>query len=144
MRFAFTLAAALAISACATIPPGTMDADTVATVADSVNAPPPVVLADRTTIDESAGIAFETAVAAAADLATLAVQTGVVPTDKLPALKARVAQARVAVRAVRAAYDTGNAASYRAAVSQATCAVNAVRTLSTGAPDAPCTAGAAR
>lgn len=146
MRRLSILAAIAALSLCAcsttsTAPPGPIaTVDAAATIADATGTPPPVTIADQTTIDETAGIAFESAIAAAADLATLAVRTRVVPDSKLGELRERVAWARTAVGAVRAAYDTGNARSYKAAVASAGCAIARVRTLATGAADAPCAA----
>jgi len=138
----FAAMAALTLSACAatsTSPPGSYPAvGTVGAVADAVNLPPPVSIADRTKLDETVGIGFETAVTAAADLATLAVRTGVVPTNRLGELRERVAWARAAVAGVRAAYDTGNAASYKVAVAGAQCAIARVQSLATGKADAPC------
>lgn len=134
----------VALSACAVAqpdaegwaaPPGIAEA---AAVADAVNVPAPATIADRTSLDETVAIGFETAATVAADLATLAVRTNVVPTSRLAELRERVAWARVAVGSVRAAYDTGNANSYRGAVLTATCAIGRVRSLATGAPDAVC------
>jgi len=144
-RGGWLCAAVLSLAACAVAPPETAGGTAppvigaAAAAADAVNIPAPVTIADRTALDETAGIGFETAVTVAADLATMAVRTKVVPTSRLVELRERVAWARVAVGSVRAAYDTGNATSYRAAVATASCAIGRVRSLATGATDAPCT-----
>lgn len=146
-RGGWLCAAVLSLAACSaatSTPPATAGntvppiVEAAATAADLANVPAPVTFADRTTLDETAGIGFETAIAAAADLATLAVKTKVVPSSRLVELRERVAWARVAVGSVRAAYDANNATSYRAAVATASCAIGRVRSLASGAPDAPC------
>lgn len=102
-----------------------------AVVAD-MTLPPPAAIADRTTLDEGAALGFETAIAATADLATLAVRTGAVKRAQLPRLRELSADARQAVAAVRWAYDSGNASNYGVAITRATSAIAAVRGLVKG------------
>lgn len=99
--------AALALSACSTT--------TMPGVPTS-----PAVLADKTVLDEKAGIAADTAYYAANRFAALAIRTGVV---KSPATIKRIGaldlEAKAAVQKVRDAYDAGNSTSYGAALDQA-------------------------
>lgn len=105
-------AAALALSACASVPA----------------APPaPIDLTARTTLDEKGAIACETAYTAAARAAALAIRAGVV---REPATIQRIGeldrQAYAAVLATRAAYDAGNASSYVTAFTRANAGVRAL------------------
>lgn len=121
--------AALALSGCGKMPLSSAGdiAPIAATAADVAGVPAPATFADKTTLDESTGIAFETGITAAANLATLAVKTGVIKgTANLEWLRGLVGKARVAVAGVRAAYRTGNATSYKAAVAEASNAIGAV------------------
>ncbi len=88
------IAAALALSACATIP---------------AIPPAPASVANASTLDEQTALAVELAYQAAA---TAVLATGLATK---PAVKAADRKAYAAVKAVRAAYDTGNASSYATA-----------------------------
>ena len=136
MRLSLLFAAMLAVplAACAGMQaaPAPSSLDAAAIVADAANVPPPSTYADATTMDESAAIAWETAVTVTAELAAAAVRANLVPEAKLARLAELSHQARIAVRSVRAAYDAGNATSYRAAVAQTRSAINGVRTIVQG------------
>jgi hypothetical protein len=84
----------------------------------------PGAVADRTKLDEQAGITVTLAYTAAAKAAALAIRTADAIGHPLPAatvqrIGALDAQAYAAVQAVRQAYLTANAASYAAAIAQA-------------------------
>lgn len=106
------VAAALALSGCATVP--------------SVPSAP-VDLTSQTTLDEKGAIAAETAYTAAAKAASLAIRAGVIHD---PATIKRIGeldrQAYAAVQATRAAYDAGNASSYVSAFTRSNAAVRAL------------------
>lgn len=91
-------------------------------VAACVTTPAPVTVANHTKLDEQAALAVELAYQASAQ-ALLA--TGAA---KRPEVKAADNRAYAAVKAVRAAYDAGNASSYTAAVESARGAVSALLT----------------
>ena len=84
----------------------------------------PSAIADRTKIDEQAGITVTLAYTAAARAATLAIRTGMV---KDRATIARIGEldtrAFRAVDAVRAAYNAGNSSAYVDALTQANAAI---------------------
>ncbi len=105
-------AAALALSACATVP---------------AVPPAPVAVASQTALDEKGAIAAETAYTAAARAAALAIRAGLVSD---PAMVQRIGkldrQAYAAVQATRAAYDAGNASSYVEAFTRSNAAVRAL------------------
>jgi len=136
MRLSLLFAAMLAVplAACAGMQaaPAPSNVDAAAIIADAANVPPPSTYADATTMDESAAIAWETAVTVTAELAAAAVRANLVPTDRLDDLATRSRQARMAVRSVRAAYDAGNSDSYRAAVAQTRAAIDGVRAIIRG------------
>lgn len=115
-RFLIPIALSLALSGC--LSAGTA-VNSAATVADAVGAPPPVTIADKTVLDEQAGLAITSGYRAAVTAARLA--NRVRPFS--PALKAKVAdldnRAFAAVAGVRTAYETGNADSYREAAARA-------------------------
>jgi len=95
--------------------------------------PVPSNLADQTKLDETAALGFETAVAVAADLATLAVKTHAIKgTTNLERLRAAGEKARLAVASVRAAYNAGNADNYATAIEQAQVSIDDVRALAMG------------
>jgi hypothetical protein len=103
---------ALALSACATLP-----------------APPaPVTVADRTRLDEQTALSVELAYQAAATAVLTASRAGLVPASARPALAAADRRAFAAVRAVRAAYDAGNATGYAGAVEAARAAIASLLT----------------
>lgn len=93
----------------------------------------PASVADTTTMDETAAIKFELSVTAVADLATLAIKTGIV---KDPATIARihalVPKARAAVDAVRSAYNAANAAAWKTAFTEASKILADIQTLAAG------------
>lgn len=73
----------------------------------------PGTYADKTTLDEKAGIAVEVAYQAAALAATGLAREGLVSGDAAARLKSADAKAYAATQKARAAYDAGNARSYR-------------------------------
>lgn len=75
--------------------------------------PGPSTVANATTLDERGALAAERAYQA---IASLMLATGAA---KLPAVKDADRRAYAVVKAVRAAYDAGNATTYAAAVKQA-------------------------
>ncbi len=75
--------------------------------------PGPAVVANVTTLDESAALAAERAYQ---NIARLMLATGAA---KLQAVKDADRRAYAVVKAVRAAYDAGNASTYAAATKQA-------------------------
>ena len=79
----------------------------------------PSEAADRTVLDEKAGIAIETAYTAAAEAARLAIIAEVVTPAQAERIAVLDRQAYAIVQQTRAAYDAGNAASYEAAAAQA-------------------------
>lgn len=91
--------------------------------------PAPIVVADRTMIDERAALGVELAYQAAA----LSLRTAIRADLLSPAARAHAqsaeAKAYLAVTAARAAYDTGNAASYPVAIAQAQQAVAALQSI---------------
>jgi hypothetical protein len=95
--------------------------------------PTPVAVADRTKVDEQAGITVTLAYTAAARAAALAIDAGLV---KDPAKVARIGQldnqAYAAVQAVRTAYSAANAADYATAIARANAAVSALTAASKG------------
>lgn len=119
IRKAFIIALAASLSACATIP---------------ANIPAsPSAVASRTVLDETAGLKFEQSITAAANLATLAIQTGIVRDPATIAkIHATVPKARAAVAAVRTAIETVNAESYREAFAKASKLIAEIQTLASG------------
>jgi hypothetical protein len=92
----------------------------------------PATYADRTTLDETAALGFEQAVEVAADLGTLAVQTGKVKGAGLDRLKRASAAARIAVAGVRSAYASGNSASINEAIANAKLSIAAIQSIAKG------------
>lgn len=72
----------------------------------------PGQIANKTVLDEKAGIAIETAYAAAAQAATFAMRGGFVHAEQAEKIAEIDNRAYAAVQATRAAYDAGNASSY--------------------------------
>ena len=109
MLFAAALAAStLGLSACATIPAG------------------PGEVADQTVLDERGALAVELAYRAAGVALETAVDAGALTGERAATAARYEAVAYRAVLAVRAAYDTGNAATYAEAIDKAQAAVAAV------------------
>ncbi|WP_332802754.1 hypothetical protein [Sphingomonas sp. RT2P30] len=94
--------------------------------------PAPVTVANKTTLDENAAIGFDSAIEAAADLATLAVNAHVIKPSQLPALRELSRKARLAVAAVHSAYGSGNAETIAAAVANAQSAIDDIRAMAKG------------
>jgi hypothetical protein len=117
----FPALAALALCACATTP---------TTSGGSPLAPS--TYADKTAVDESAAEGFEVAVTVAADLATLAVQTGRVKGADLDRLARASAVARIAVAGVRSAYRSGNSATIAEATANAKMSIAALSAIAKG------------
>lgn len=86
--------------------------------------PAPSTIADRTKVDEQAGLTVTLSYVAASRLAALSIRTGVVSD---PATIRRIGEAdnraKAAVDAVRAAYLTANSDSYASALANARVAV---------------------
>jgi hypothetical protein len=95
----------LALPACATLPVA------------------PVAVADKTVLDEKIGIAATVGYTAASTLGNRLSLLGVIPRAQFQALDQRGYDA---VIAIRAAYLTGNAVSYLAAIEQAKAATAAI------------------
>ena len=95
----------------------------------------PVELADRTSVDEQVGLTVTLAYTAASKVAALSIETGVI-TDRATIRKigALDRTAFAAVEAVEAAYRTGNAESYAAALRDARKAVAALLNPQSGEP----------
>lgn len=126
-RLILALAAALALSGCAVAPATVASAG--ATVADSVGVPPPATAADRTVLDEKAMTGVELAYKAARIAVETGVDAGLIKGAAAARFAALDSQAYRALGAVRAAYRAGNAASYRAALTEAQAAIGAVLAL---------------
>jgi hypothetical protein len=122
------LAMALGLAGCGITPTSVASAGAVA--ADTVGAPAPSTVANKTVLDEKAAIGLETAYTVAAKAATTLIRAKVI-TD--PATIKRIGdldnQAFLALAAVRAAYRTGNATSYVQAFNEANVAIAAIREL---------------
>ena len=86
----------------------------------------PVAAANQTVMDEKVGIAIETAYPSAAYAATLAIRSGALSRENILRVAEIDRRAYAAVQATRAAYDAGNASTYREA---ATIALPLVREL---------------
>lgn len=110
MRFRIVLALCAGLALCACNLPGGVP-------------PAPASVADQTKVDEQAALSVELAYQSA----VLAVRTANRAGLLSPADRARAAEldtrAYAAVQAVRAAYEAGNAASYRSAVESARSAI---------------------
>lgn len=121
------LFAALALTGCG-LNAGTV-ASAGAATADAIGAPPPVAVADATVLDERAILALELAYKAARIAVELSVDTKVV----WGATAARVAEydnkAFLALTVARSAYRTGNASSYKTALSEAQAAISQLLSL---------------
>lgn len=143
MRRLLLFATALSLAACATVPPGAMDADTgapskseasfavaeaAARVADAIGQAPPVTLA-ATTIDEKAIRAAFVTFDHALDLIDAAVAGGVIHRGTPTALTIRrvVVTTQAALNAASAAQRAGNATSYTAALHDAESALASLR-----------------
>lgn len=72
----------------------------------------PAEIADTTTLDEQVALSVELAYQAAGLAVKTAADTGILRGDAAASVAALDRKAYAAVRAVRRAYDTGNAASY--------------------------------
>lgn len=129
MRMFSNLGLALACIALAACGPMTA-IDALASASD----PPPEQLqpgtyADKTTLDEQSGLAAELAYQAAALTVSTATKAGFIKGDTAKAIKAADARAFKALRMVRAAYDAGNARSYKDALTAARTAVGEILSL---------------
>lgn len=102
------ISAALLISALISLPACT-----------SVGLPPPGSGAQRTTLDEQAALGVERAYQAAALTLRTGLRSGLIRGALARKAAAADAKAYQAVRAVRAAYSSGNARSYAAALAEA-------------------------
>lgn len=109
MKRILALALVASLSACALTPP-----------------PAPVDVADKTALDEQAGITATVAYTAASRLGLALARAGIIDKAKFKALDAR---GYAAVLAIKAAYDAGNSASYFAAIEQAKAATAQISAL---------------
>lgn len=125
MKRTILLTAALVLSACT--PSGI--ASTGATAADVAGVPAPVTVADKTLLDEKALTGIELAYKAARIAVELGVDTGVIKGATATRFAALDNQAFLAVTTARSAYRTGNAPSYRTALSEAQAAIAGILTL---------------
>ena len=94
-----------------------------AAAADAAGVPPPVVVADRTTLDELGMLAAELAYKAAHTAVEIGVDAGLIrgaPAARFADLDSR---AYAALGRVRSAYRTGNATSYASALTEAQAAI---------------------
>jgi hypothetical protein len=128
-RFTF-IVAALAVAI-------TQTACTPLAAAEQIIRGSPVEVANRTKVDEQAGITVTLAYTAAAKAAALSIEVGLV---KDPATIKRIGvldqQAYAAVLAVRQAYLAANASGYLAALSQANAALKSFMAAFSSAPTA--------
>lgn len=124
MKRLIVVAFALALAACAITPKAAVS--TAARAADTIGAPAPANLADQTTLDEGALLRLERIYKAIRTAAEMAVDTGMIR----GAMATRIADADNfafgKLRLARAAYDTGNAASYTQALREAEPAIAAI------------------
>lgn len=111
-RLALIIAAALALPACATL-----------TAAPPSIPTAPAVVANRTVLDEKAGIAVETAYKAWRVAIELATDAGMITGAKATRVAEIDTRAYGATLAVQAAYRAGNAAGYIAAAREANAAI---------------------
>lgn len=94
-----------------------------AVVADAAGVPPPAVLADRTRLDEQVAIGAEAMYRGASLLVEPLVDAGLIRGQQAERFRTLNREAFDAVRAVRTAYDAGNARSYAAAAERASGAI---------------------
>jgi hypothetical protein len=128
VRSLLFLAALVSLSACQTL----ASASDVATVAAPVIAHGPVVFADRTTADETAGRSVELAYKAARLLVETLVDSGVIHGARAAEFQTLNRKAYAAVQAARAAYRAGNADSIKKAVTEANAAIAGLTALAPG------------
>ena len=126
-RIPLTLLAALALTACAPTVSGVVSAG--AGAADVAGVPAPVTVADKTTLDERAMLAIELAYKAARIAVETGVDAGLIRGATATSFAALDNQAFLALATVRSAYRTGNASSYRTALSEAQAAIAGLLTL---------------
>lgn len=94
--------------------------------------PAPAALADKTALDEQAALSVELAYHASALTLRTAFRAGLLKGDAAARAAAADNTAYAAVKAVRAAYDAGNATSYAASLIKARDAVTFTLTLLKG------------
>ncbi len=99
-------------------------------IAGCVSTSAPVAVADQTVLDEKAGIAAEVAYTAVAKAIVVSIRAGLI-TDraKLEKIRDLDAKAYAALQATRAAYKSGNALSYSAALAEGNLAVRSILSL---------------
>lgn len=125
MRYLMICAVAcLAMTGCTAAqapPPSTVSTvvDVGTTVADTY-LPAPVVVADKTQLDETVGRAVNLAYKGARIACELAVDLGQIKGERAARFQVLNRQAYAAVQAVDQAYRVGNAASYKQAAERAT------------------------
>lgn len=129
----FVAACLALLSACAQLPPPVPAASVpiAVAVADST-LPPPAAIADLTTADEKTALAIEIAYKAVGSLYEAALDSRRLSVAAVARADALDAQAHDLVRAARAAYDAGNAASYGDAVERAGPLIERLRRVVTG------------
>lgn len=79
----------------------------------------PGQIANKTVLDEKVGVAIETAYAAAAQAATLAMRGGFVSAERAAEIAKLDKEIYARIKVLRAAYDAGNASSYAQAAETA-------------------------
>lgn len=122
-------AVALSMSGCTAAQTAGGIASAGATVADAVGAPPPATIANRTTGDEQALQATEVAYKLARIAVEIGVDANLITGERAASFQRLNRQAYDAVLFMRSVYATGNADSYKAAVTRALAAVDQLRAL---------------
>ncbi len=115
----------LALAACGNLAGSVNSAATVAaSAADAAGLPSPSSLTDQTKLDEQVAIGAEAMYKGARLLVEPLVDVGIIRGQTAERFRVLNREAFDAVRAVRAAYDTGNARSYAAAAERASGAIS--------------------
>lgn len=124
MKIRISLALFPALAGCADMGVSVRSAGTAAAVvADAAGAPPPAALADQTKLDEQIAIGAEAMYRGARMLVEPLVDAGVIRGRTAGRFRTLNREAFDAIRAVRTAYDAGNARSYAAAAERASGAI---------------------
>lgn len=117
-RLILSLALVAALAAC-----DTMNSPPVLATAGEVVAGGPVVIADRVTLDETAGQSVELAYKAARTAVEFGVDAGLIKGESAGRVQLYNRRAFAAVQVARTAYRTGNATSVKAASAEARAAI---------------------
>lgn len=127
MKRLILLALPLALAACTT--PLATGAGVAASTADAVGIKPPVVQADKTVLDETAMTAMENFYRAARIAVETGVDAGMIKGATASRFAALDNRAYAALGVVRSAYRSGNAVSYRSALTEAQAAISGLLAL---------------